>query len=346
MSTAIGEPTIVATIPLHILQVARRYGVDTDAALRKAGITRAQLEDPDGRVPIRDHVVLYQQVVKESKNPALALETGELMSPGSLKVVGHILMTSTTLHEVYNHISRYWSLLTEELSNFTINIVKEGQEERAEIDILFHSRPVHFPKREGIETITSYCMALGREITGHQFTATEVHFPYSEPSYVDRYKEIFGGKLFFDKPHTKIVLAANVIGLATLYPDPLLATALKEWAERRLSLLNEEQNFVRQVRAAIAQHLSTAEFDIATIASHLKIGERTLQRRLQGHGTTFSKTLFVTRREQALQLLDQSDQSVAEIAFLTGYSERSAFERAFKNWTGLTPMKYRGKSVS
>ncbi|MDP6430169.1 MAG: AraC family transcriptional regulator [Rhodospirillales bacterium] len=338
-------PTIVATIPLHVLQMARRYGVDTDAILREVGLSRAQLEDPDGRVPVPAHVRFYRRVVEESGNPAIALESGLLMSPGSLKIVGYILMTSATLFEVYSNLSRYWGLLSEELSSFEVNFVEVARQERAEIDILFHGQRFHNAGREGIESMTSHCIALGRRITGQNFSALEMHYPYPEPIYANRYRELFGGRVLFDQPHTKIVLAADVVRLSTLHPDPLLATSLKEQADRSLDQLKEDRNFVRRARAAITKHLSTARFDIAAIASYMNLGERTLQRRLHENGTTFSALVSETRREQALLLLRQPDQSINEIAFLTGYSERSAFDRAFKTWTGLTPMKFRKKSA-
>lgn len=336
-------PTIIAAIPLHVLQMAQRYGVDTDAILREVGISRAQLDDPDGRVPIPTHVRFYRRVVKESGNPALALESGQLMSTGSLKVVGYILMTSSTLLEAYSNLSRYWALLSEELSSFKINIVEVAKQERAEIDVLFHDQPFQNAEREGIESMTSHCIALGRKITGQHFSPLEMHYPYPEPDYSDRYRELFGGKVLFNQPHIKIVIAADIARLPTVHPDPLLAANLKEQADRKLDQLKEDKNFLRRVRTTITKLLSTTQFDIAAVANDLSIGERTLQRRLFEHGTTFSDLLSETRRERAVSLLGQPDQSIAEIAFLTGYSERSAFDRAFKKWTGLTPLKYRKK---
>ncbi|MEO0956487.1 MAG: AraC family transcriptional regulator [Pseudomonadota bacterium] len=80
---------------------------------------------------------------------------------------------------------------------------------------------------------------------------------------------------------------------------------------------------------------------LSAVASELGFGPRTLQRRLSGSGHSFQSIVDLARKELALTLLRETELCLAEIAFLTGFSEQSGFNRAFKRWAGQTPRSYR-----
>ncbi|MEC7258866.1 MAG: helix-turn-helix transcriptional regulator, partial [Pseudomonadota bacterium] len=101
-----------------------------------------------------------------------------------------------------------------------------------------------------------------------------------------------------------------------------------------------------QVVDEVAGLLSGGVPQLAEVAGRLGIGARTLQRRLSDAGTTFQDLVAEARRQLARKLLRQSDYSLSEIAFLTGFSEQSAFTRAFKRDEGLTPRAYRQGTLS
>ncbi|MEL6876365.1 MAG: helix-turn-helix transcriptional regulator, partial [Pseudomonadota bacterium] len=103
----------------------------------------------------------------------------------------------------------------------------------------------------------------------------------------------------------------------------------------------DENNLEKRVRMSIAQLLSEGVPALSLVASKLGMSARTLQRRLSGKGQSYQNLVDLARQELAQQLLRDTDYSLAEIAFLTGFAEQSGFTRAFKRWAGQTPRSYR-----
>jgi AraC-like DNA-binding protein len=84
---------------------------------------------------------------------------------------------------------------------------------------------------------------------------------------------------------------------------------------------------------------------LTTVGERVAMGPRTLQRRLKDQGVEFKALVDDTRRLFAVTYLRKPDHTLAEIAYLLGYSEVSAFNRAFRRWTGSTPSEYRRRAA-
>jgi AraC-like DNA-binding protein len=116
---------------------------------------------------------------------------------------------------------------------------------------------------------------------------------------------------------------------------------LRAHAERMLASLAPGDSLVEQVRAQVLATLKDGPLAAVDVAERMGITRRTLTRRLQKEGTSFTHVLDDVRKQAALHYLDTTDQSVEDIAFLLGFSESSAFVRAFKRWQGVAPASYR-----
>ncbi|MEM7606283.1 MAG: helix-turn-helix transcriptional regulator, partial [Myxococcota bacterium] len=106
-------------------------------------------------------------------------------------------------------------------------------------------------------------------------------------------------------------------------------------------LLDDEQSLEHRVRIEVSQTLADGVPSISDTAKRLGMSSRTLQRRLSASGYTYQQLIDEARRQLAEKLLRQTEYSVQEVAFLTGFSEQSAFTRAFKRWAGQTPRSFR-----
>ncbi len=102
-----------------------------------------------------------------------------------------------------------------------------------------------------------------------------------------------------------------------------------------------QADVVPQVIHLIRTHLAEGVFDLERTARELGIGARTLQRRLQDVGISFSSLRDQVRSEAALVLIRRADLSIDELADRLGYAERSNFTHAFSRWTGMTPGAFR-----
>lgn len=125
--------------------------------------------------------------------------------------------------------------------------------------------------------------------------------------------------------------------------DPVLRAVLEGRAQTShpVSPMAEAASAVSQVRAVLASRIGEELPDIREIARRLAMAPRTLQRRLAAEGASFKDLIDITRREAAQRLLADRSLAVAEVGYLLGFSEPSAFNRAFKRWLGATPLEYR-----
>jgi AraC-like DNA-binding protein len=120
---------------------------------------------------------------------------------------------------------------------------------------------------------------------------------------------------------------------------------VKQHVERILSEMPRESDLITAVRRAIAESMKQGDPKLARVIKQISMSPRTLERRLKEHGVVFKELLDDTRRRFALNYLKGRKHRLTEIAFLLGYSEVSAFNRAFRRWTGSTPLEYRRKTA-
>jgi len=121
----------------------------------------------------------------------------------------------------------------------------------------------------------------------------------------------------------------------------VLSATLEQHAERLLAALPEARTYATRVREHLVLALQAGEPTLHTVVVALRTSERTLRRRLAEEGVTFSDLLSDVRRELALRYLEDPRLSVDEIAFLLGFANGSAFRRAFRRWTGVSPSEKR-----
>jgi AraC-like DNA-binding protein len=120
---------------------------------------------------------------------------------------------------------------------------------------------------------------------------------------------------------------------------------MKQYLERVLAEIPQEDGMLVSVRRAVAEAMREGDPNLTRVAKKMAMSPRTLQRQLKEQGMEFKDLVDDTRRRFAQSYLRSRRNTLTEIAFLLGYSEASAFNRAFKRWTGTTPLAYRGQAA-
>ncbi len=128
--------------------------------------------------------------------------------------------------------------------------------------------------------------------------------------------------------------------------NPQLLETLEQFAQNLLHKLY----FADTCSDKVARRIGTMLFrgdkiGIDIVSKDLAQSSRSLQNRLKVEGTSFQKLFDQVRKELALNYLKDGDTAISEIAFLLGFSEQSAFNHAFKRWTGTTPRKFATNTV-
>jgi AraC-like DNA-binding protein len=169
--------------------------------------------------------------------------------------------------------------------------------------------------------------------------AKEVWFAFPAPQHAARYKEVFRCPVRFDRPRNAILVARQYIDQPQPYADTRMLDVLRDAAERMLAE-HSVPSLPDQVRALLRTESDLRKIDAGRVAKMLRLHPRTFRRQLIAANAPWSEILDETRRRIACDELRRSDVSIREVAERLGFSEPSAFTRAFKRWTGKTPAKY------
>jgi AraC-like DNA-binding protein len=147
----------------------------------------------------------------------------------------------------------------------------------------------------------------------------------------------------FDCDTNALVIELDLIERQVPAADQRLYEIMKQYLDRVLNEMPREDGLLSSARKAIAESMRDGDPKLARVAKKMAMGPRTLQRRLKEYGFDFKKVVDDTRRRFAVSYLKDGKNSLTEVAFLLGYSEVSAFNRAFKRWTRSTPLDYQRK---
>jgi len=195
--------------------------------------------------------------------------------------------------------------------------------------------------RQHNEFGTAVLLNTFRMMVGKQWTPRQVQFAHKAPVQVSEHSRIFGAPIVFDCPANALVIERECFERQVPAADPRLYPILKRYLELASSATPREDSLLASVRRAIAKSMRDGDPKLPRVAKKIAMSPRTLERRLKEYGMDFKRLMDDTRRRFALNYLKDRKHTLMEIAILLGYSEVSAFNRAFKRWTGTTPMEHR-----
>jgi AraC-like DNA-binding protein len=173
---------------------------------------------------------------------------------------------------------------------------------------------------------------------------TRVWFAHARPrdrAEVAAMGRFFGGcPVAFDRADNGLSFTDEDATRKTLTSDARLLVTAEQLAERALAETPPSGDFVATVAARLRQSGSIS-LGATAIARKMRLGTRTLQRRLEEAGTTFTELQERVRQQLAKELVRDEDLGLAEVAFRVGFSDAASFSRAFKRWTGRAPGAFR-----
>ena len=187
---------------------------------------------------------------------------------------------------------------------------------------------------------------LNRYLKPHQFQLAEIHFSHAAPKSTLCYEKYFRCPVKFQQTYSQLVVPINILAQPIDQADQTLQKLLLQQAHHLLSQLPNSTQLDQRLQSAILTGLQQGEFQLEQVAEQLNIRPRQLQRHLQQQGTTFSERLQEVRLLVAVQYLRDPHLSLNEISLLLGFSEQSAFQRAFRKWTLMTPKQWRKQYLS
>ncbi|VDN25531.1 unnamed protein product [Cylicostephanus goldi] len=195
-----------------------------------------------------------------------------------------------------------------------------------------------------IALMTEFIKTIVQDPRGVQLY--EVHFQHPMPKKISLYEQHFRCKVRFSQAKNQVLVHVSELSMPLKQGDQTLQKLLMQQANALLEKFPHSTLIDQQLQQAILIGLQKNLFQIEHIAEQMNFSVRQLQRHLQKQGKTYQQRMQEIRCMMAMQYLKDPHLSLQETAMLLGYSEQSAFQRAFKQWTKLTPQQWRLESIS
>jgi len=322
-----------------VIYFAASRGAPLAELCESAGISSDLLSKPDEKVAGHLSQKVWQKAEDLTGDADIGLHLGEQNHPSMLGLVGFVMLSCANLGDALEKLIRYTNLLTDALQG---KLVKNGRLAEIEIEIICdrHNYLLETP-RQPIECSFSAIAKIVEILTGKNFPIREMHFSHPRPTDISEHKRIFRATILFSQPSDKMIFAAEALKYPILLANADLLSSFEAQAEASLNRLNRQETRSMQVQQKIIKRLNAELPNINDVARELGLSERSLQRELAAENTSFRELLDETRCELAIKHLQNEKVSVAEISFLLGFSEPSAFHRFFKRQTGKTPNAFR-----
>jgi AraC-like DNA-binding protein len=325
------QPTIVATFVRALLGAVAARGIDARPLMERVGLCSEELADVDARVSLQKVKDLWEGAADATQDPDFGLHVGVSLEPRALGLLGHALERSASLRDAFDRMARY------------NRIVDSGSFGVETDDTLVWVRFRPGPCRQLAESSAASAVGLARRLTHRDDLAPRlVRFDHERPPEVAEHERVFRCLPEFGYHTTEVAFDVRVLDLPCAAADAELAACLDRGAEAILAALPAATVFCDRVRDEVTRALLGGEIlKVERIAKRLGTTVRTLHRRLQEEGTSYSTLVDRTRYDLARRLLRHGTESIDDIAYVVGFSDISAFSRAFRRWSGETPRAFR-----
>jgi len=324
-----------------LLHACGARGIARSDLLAGSALLDADLSDLRVRLPSVDFERIAQRALALTGDAALGLSLGAELPQHALQVVGYLVQSSPTLRHAYTAFARYASLLA-------VNPLWVLREE-ADTAVLSFRCVVPHPSTERLAhdwaaSLTYRSVAAFASRREHRPTRVELAFP--EPDEVASYAALFPCAVRFGLRDTTVHFPRALLDVPQLHGDPAMWAALRDTAERFLQHVELGSGMAGRMRGELRKAGSLAGVTVTSLARSLGVSESTLRRTLASEGISPSELVDEARCERACAFLQEPQRAVKDVAFELGYADVTSFHRAFKRWTGVTPVAYRERFAS
>jgi len=311
-------------------ELAREVGLDAYALAAAVGLPPEVLTDPDLRVSVELMGRMYEMAAEQSGVDDFALRVAENRRISNMGAVGLVIREQPTLRKALEAYGRYQWLQND---GYTLAVEEFGDQAVLRI---------HGPawqQRQSQELSVATAVRTLKAVMGEAWKPEEVWFTHAAPVRTDTHRRVLGVTPLFDQDGTAVVMKRPDLDTSFASADPALAREVALFLERMTE--GRRVHFRDKVRDLIVALLPDGLCSAESVARRLGMDRRTLHRRLQAEGATFSGILDLTRQDMAASLLLTSDRPLQSVADLLGFSSLSAFAHWFRRKFDQSASAYR-----
>ncbi|MEH6625382.1 MAG: AraC family transcriptional regulator ligand-binding domain-containing protein [Motiliproteus sp.] len=329
-------PTASAKLLDPVLQIAQHSRQDLQGLLSAVQLDDIEKDKPGARIPAAAFCRLLEELSQRSGNERIALRVGEATQPRMLGSIGFLMATAEDLQSSFQVLIDYLPLLCEGI-HLQMDQLAEGTQLLVELE--------NSKERKTAEWFLACLLNWPRWLSGKQVPALSVQLIYPPPHDPGNYERFFASEIEYNADHNRLLIPNSYLKLPCLDANEEMHRLHLEFADNLLSASGREGALIAQVKSQIRHGLTDAQGGVRRekIAANLNLSLRTLQRKLGSLNTNFQDLYDQTRKELALQQIQKGGISFGELSFMLGFSNQSAFQKAFKRWLGVPPSQYREK---
>lgn len=320
------------TLVKSLLFYIGHSGISLEEALKKTSLSEKSLQDADGLVSLKDYEQVFLNGLSLTKDPFFGIHLGGNFSLQQIGVIGYLLMNSDNFSAALKSYQQFQTALGESI---VLSITTSGSIARVVVDFLGSNDQVG---HQAVEAFISAIKSSGRELTGRELKILKVGLQYEPTKPVSEYLKIIdvvperNGENFFE-------FSSDYMKLPIVNSSPELITIFENQLSQKIS-----PSFSRNVRRELMKRIGKDSINtVEELSIYFGMSERNFQLKLEQEKTSFREIHEQVQAEFALRYL-KAGSPIAEIAYALGFSEPSAFQRAYKRWTGMTPGQAREKA--
>lgn len=309
--------------------------VDARALLASVGLDPDGPSDPKVMVPDTAYYDMLERMAGQTDATVLPLRVGATMRCDEYGALGLAWKAAPTLMGSFARVERYARLWT------SVVEYELREADRGTLFILHRSGVRRLGLRLSNEATLASAVSICRQVCPMPFAPLEVYVKHQAPKTLEHHEAYFGCPVRFGAELDALLISPEALAQPNKLGDEGITQFLLSHLDAELREIGSDRSLEAQAKDTIARALSEGLPRMADVARSLGMSARSFHRRLSDHGLSFQTLTDATRRELAEGLLRDDRYSLAEVAFLTGFSEQSSFTRAFKRWAGRTPASYR-----
>ena len=319
------------------LERIRSLRIDLAPLLDRVGLSPSLLQAQQARVSVKQYGELWRLVALTLDDEFFG-QDARRMKAGTFAMICHAVLGCETLGQALERSLRFYALILDDIGG---RLVRRG----AEAAIELHEKNAR-GRVFAHEVLLMLLHGVACWLVGRRIPVLRAQFAYAEPRHSAEYRLMYSTQLSFNAPHTALVFHSSFLGLPVVQNERTLKEFLRNAPENILVKYKNGSSLTARTRRRLRQCLPGALPEFEALAAELNMTPATMRRRLHDEGTSYQNIKDELRRDLAISYLSHSERSAMDIGLELGFSERSAFHRAFKKWTGASPGEFRRRMIT
>ncbi len=323
---------IRSTLLAGYSELTRSLGAEPQRLLRRSGINPRLEHEPDSYIPFSALCDLLERTADVTACDSFGLRLSAAQGIRTLGPIGFAMQSSATFRDATAEYQRFQTV-------HMVGAHGELQESRGLARWVYHiDEPGLLGTRQKVGQALGLACNVFRGLLGPEWSPAQIDLAQSAPSDLAEFRRLLGAPVMFNAESDCIAFPLQTLERPIERSDPELRRLLDRYLMQMQSNLAEDR--CEQVRQAIRSCLSRQDCSVVEVANMLSVPPRTLQRQMAAEDVSFSQLLEQVRRETAERHLTSSQMPLTQLAAILGYSELSAFSRAFRRWHGCSPKQW------